>query len=206
MVPVVLLALLSVGTPAPVRSAGAPGDSICVVAHVPGDTAGVDLDLIRRIFLERQRFWPDGTPAHPVNLPATSPVRERFSRTVLGASVRELTPYWDERYFHGTRPPLSVGSEEAALLFVARTRGAVGYVDGTRAATLPDGVRALLCFASSATPSPAPNELLGAPVAQIQAGQQLWSGAMVGRLLVGEGDTQQGRLAPGPPEEGDTDG
>lgn len=149
MVPVVLLALLSVGTPAAVRPADAPGDSICVVAHAPGDTTGVDVDLIRRIFLERQRFWPDGTPARPVNLPATSPVRERFSLAVLGQSVRELAPYWDERYFHGTSPPLSVGSQEAALLFVARTKGSVGYLDATHARTLPHGVRALFCLAGS---------------------------------------------------------
>ncbi len=156
MVSVVLLALLSVGTPASVRPADAPGDSICVVAHAPGDTTGVDVDLIRRIFLERQRFWPDGTPARPVNLPATSSVRERFSLAVLGESVRELAPYWDERYFHGTRPPLSVGSEEALLLFVARTKGSVGYVDGARARALPDRVRALFCLAGS-RPTQAPD-------------------------------------------------
>jgi len=114
--------------------------------------------MIRRIFLMRQRFWPDGTPARPVNLPATSPVRERFSLAVLGESVRALAPYWDDRYFHGTRPPVSVGSEDALLLFVVRTNGAVGYVDGDRRSELPDGVASLFCVSA---PPPTSSEAGG---------------------------------------------
>lgn len=123
---------------------------MCVVAHIPEDTLGTNVTLVRRIFLMRQRFWPDGTPARPVNLPASSPIRERFSLAVLQASVRDLTSYWDERYFHGTRPPVSVASEEAVLLFVARTKGAVGYVDVPKADPLPEGVGKMFCLGGSA--------------------------------------------------------
>ncbi|MGD2069616.1 MAG: hypothetical protein PVI57_13150 [Gemmatimonadota bacterium] len=127
-----------------------------MIAHV-GPEAAADPDLIRRLFLLRQRFWPGGGAAHPVNLPASSALRERFSRAVLGQSVKELAPYWNERYFHGTRPPPTVASEAAVVLFVERTAGGVGYVAGSRSAELPDGVRRLLCLpapsASSSTGS-----------------------------------------------------
>jgi len=142
MVPVLLLALLTglAGAPTP------QADRVCVVANVSASVEELDLDLVRRIFLLRQRFWPDGAPAHPVNLPASSPIRERFSREAFGQSVKEMAPYWNERYFHGTRPPPTVASEAAVLLFVARTRGGVGYVREAEADALPDGVRILACL------------------------------------------------------------
>lgn len=118
---------------------------MCVVANLPGDPPDADVELVRRIFELRQRFWPDGTPAHPVNLPAASPVRERFSRAVFGQSVKDMAGYWNERYFHGTRPPPSLASEQAVLLYVARTRGGVGYVKADSADALPDGVKKVLC-------------------------------------------------------------
>jgi len=159
MVPFLLVALLSTGTGRTRPPPTAASDSLCVIAHVPEDTLGASITLVRRIFMLRQRFWPDGTPAHPVNLPAASPVRERFSLAVLQASVRDLAPYWDERYFHGTRPPLSVASEQAVLLFVARTKGAVGYVDRLRVDSLPAGVGKMFCL------SPSPEGARGMPTA-----------------------------------------
>ena len=56
-----------------------------------------------------------------------------------------MAGYWNERYFHGTRPPPSLASEQAVLLYVARTRGGVGYVKADSADALPDGVKKVLC-------------------------------------------------------------
>lgn len=141
MVLVVLVALLSAAT-APVR------DDVCVVAHLPSgvEARSVDVDLVRRLFLVRQRFWPDGSVAHPVNLPANSPVRDTFSRVVLGRSVKALAPYWSDRYFHGTRPPPTVASAEAMQLFLERTPGSVGYVAGGGASSLPAPVISIFCL------------------------------------------------------------
>jgi hypothetical protein len=166
MVPLLLVALLSgagpgaLATPdAVVSTAGGGGRRqaspafgqeqvarVCVVANLPEDSADVEPDEVRRIFLMRQQSWPDGPRAHPVNLPASSPVRDSFSRQLLGQTVEEMVPYWNDRYFHGTRPPPSVASQEAVLLFVARTPGGVGYVDPASATDLPDGVRTLFCL------------------------------------------------------------
>jgi len=153
MVPVLVLALLAgvaagIGPPArgaPAQEAGAP---VCVVANLPDTTrdAAVGLDEVRRIFLMRQRFWPSGATAHPVNLPASAALRERFSRATFGQSVKEMAPYWNERYFHGTRPPPTVASRAAVLLFVQRTPGGVGYVEEPDTEHLPDGVRTLFCL------------------------------------------------------------
>ena len=114
-----------------------------VVVHQEPGTGDLEASQIRRVFLLRQRFWSDGTPVAPVNLPANSPLRETFSRLVLGQSTRDLAEYWKDLYFHGTQPPPVLDSEEAVLLYVARTRGGIGYVSLSflNGHPLPAGVR-----------------------------------------------------------------
>ena len=147
MVPVLVLTLLTGAA-----SGAVPEDGrVCVVVHVSVPETELDPDVIRPVFLLRRRFWPGGLPARPVNLQPTSPLRERFTRAVFGQSVQDQASYWSERYFHGTRPPPSVASEEAVLLFVSRTRGSVGYVSGERIRDLPPEVRLLGCLGPPAS-------------------------------------------------------
>lgn len=152
MVSLLLVAVLTAGqalaggAPAAVPWAATP---VCVVANVGDASSDVDLEFVRRVFLARQRFWPSGEAVHPVNLPAAAELRERFSQLVFGQSVTDMVPYWNERYFHGTKPPPTVASEAAVLLFVERTKGGVGYVSEPLTHDLPAGVRALLCLSET---------------------------------------------------------
>ncbi len=142
-------AALSLGAP-PASSQLPPGrtlpDSALVIVGHPGLPAdSLTLGQLRRIYLERERFWRGGLPVQPVNLPAGSDVRERFSRAALGRPSRDLAGYWTDLYFHGTQPPAVLASERAVLLFVERTPGAVGYVRGAALELQPPGqVKALL--------------------------------------------------------------
>lgn len=148
MVPVLLVALLGGLAPPPPSPTRQADEPVCVVAHLPDgvDAAAVDVEFVRRLFLVRQRFWPDGTVAHPVNLPAASLLRERFSREAFGQGVKEMAPYWNDRYFHGTRPPPTVASEAAVVLFVERTAGGVGYVRESVADTVSLPTLRLFCL------------------------------------------------------------
>ncbi|HKJ92432.1 MAG TPA: hypothetical protein VJ957_04645 [Longimicrobiales bacterium] len=130
MVRLAVRALLTVALAAtPARAQQADPARIAVVVNdgVPADS--LDAATVRRIFLRRQRFWHDGTLVAPVNLPATSPVRDAFSRAVLGRPPRDMVQFWNDLYFHGIQPPPVLDSQRAVLLYVARTPGAVGYVD-----------------------------------------------------------------------------
>lgn len=122
-----------------------PADSVGVAVLVHGEGEGSEMEAmeIRRIFLLRQRYWGDGLPVAPVNLPAASLVRNEFSQLALGQSTRDLAEYWKDLYFHGTQPPPVLDSEEAVVLYVARTAGAIGYVslDFLKNSPLPRGVR-----------------------------------------------------------------
>ncbi len=133
----ILALVLALAGAAPVRAQAAPSapvpPRILVIANpdVPLDSAGMTAADVRRIFLLRRRFWSDGRRAAPVNLPATSALRDRFSREFLGQPPLELADYWNDLYFHGVEPPPVMESERAVQLYVARTPGAIGYIGAT---------------------------------------------------------------------------
>ena len=134
------------GAPAGAAEAASAAPYV-VVAHPGVAETRLGAGEVRRIFMLRRRFWRDGTPIHPVNLPAASPTRLAFSRAVLGGSPRDLTAYFNDLYFHGTRPPPVLESERAVLLYVARVPGAVGYAPAALlAAPEAAGVKVLLTF------------------------------------------------------------
>lgn len=85
-------------------------------------------ESISLIFKRKQKYWENGTRIQPVNLPTTHPLRRTFSQAILGQTPEALEDYWREMYFHGVLPPYVLASEEAVILFVGSTPGAIGYV------------------------------------------------------------------------------
>jgi hypothetical protein len=99
-----------------------------VVVGKDSPIRAVTLDTVRDVFLRRQRLWPDGSRAMPVNLPADSPPRRAFSERVLGRRPMELVDYWNRLYFDGIRPPLVLRSPDAVCAYVATEPAALAYV------------------------------------------------------------------------------
>lgn len=83
---------------------------------------------ISLIYRRKQNYWENGTRIQPVNLPPAHPLRRAFSQSILGHPPEAMEDYWRERYFHGVLPPHVLASEEAVVIFVSSTPGAVGYV------------------------------------------------------------------------------
>jgi ABC-type phosphate transport system substrate-binding protein len=104
--------------------------SLVVIVH-PQRTAALAIDDVRRIYLGGRRFWDDGSTIVAFNLPAGTPVRERFSRRVLHGDSAQLAAYWNERYFHGMFPPAVLSSSDAVKRYVASEPGAIGYIEAT---------------------------------------------------------------------------
>lgn len=117
---------------------------IAVIVNADAPVESLTRDDVRRIFLLRTRFWRGGARIAAANLASSSPLRDAFSRAVLGQSAHELAAYWNDLYFHGTLPPPTMESEAAMLLYVARTPGAVGYVTADALTGEPNGVRVVL--------------------------------------------------------------
>lgn len=87
-------------------------------------------ESVSLIFRRKQNYWENGTRIQPVNLPPAHPLRRAFSQAILGHRPEAMEDYWREMYFHGVLPPHVLASEEAVLIFVRATPGAIGYVSG----------------------------------------------------------------------------
>ncbi len=87
-------------------------------------------ESVSSIFKRKQNHWHTGLRIQPVNLPSTNPLRRLFSQTILGAAPEAFEDYWHQMYFQGELPPHVVASEEAVILFVNSTPGAIGYISG----------------------------------------------------------------------------
>ncbi|MBI2962600.1 MAG: hypothetical protein HYY35_02505 [Deltaproteobacteria bacterium] len=132
----VLLLALSLLAPA----TGGERDGVAVIVH-PDRRVELSVDDVAQIYLRRKRFWSDGSPVVPLNLPAADPLRERFSRLVLRQNERRLAEYWNRQYFYGVLPPATLASTEGVRRYVAADPNAIGYLP---AAEVDGSVRALL--------------------------------------------------------------
>ena len=95
-----------------------------------------------RVFEKRATRWPNGLEVEPVDQGEESPLRERFSRDVLGKTVGQAKSYWQALVFSGRAvPPVEMTNDARVLEYVRLHTGAVGYV--SQGARLPEGVRRL---------------------------------------------------------------
>ena len=103
-----------------------------VIVNAQNPISSVGRAFLSQIFLKQISRWEDGEVARPVDLSPDSPVRRAFSSDVIGRSVSAVRHYWQQRIFSGRDvPPAELDSEEAVLRYVARYRGALGYVSST---------------------------------------------------------------------------
>jgi ABC-type phosphate transport system substrate-binding protein len=99
-------------------------------------------ELVAEAFLKKTTRWSNGETIRPVDLPADSGVRRRFSEGVLKRSVAAVRSYWQQRIFTGRDvPPPELASDEAVVRYVAKYPGAIGYVAPD---TQADGVKVVL--------------------------------------------------------------
>lgn len=144
-------------------SGGARAAGIAVIVARHGPRLELDRATLRDIYLKKIFVNNRGVAFIPVNLPPNHPLRRAFSRALLQETTNQLQAYWNQRYFHGVRPPYVLGSQTAVVRFVARTPGAVGYVAPCR---VDSSVRRIL--------------LLPLPAAAAKAVDRLCAGAPAG--------------------------
>jgi ABC-type phosphate transport system substrate-binding protein len=112
----------------PVSKAQA-GERNFAVITAPGVTERhLTRETLSLIFRRKQNFWDSGSRIQPVNLPLAHPLRHVFSQSIIGQAPEAMEDYWREMYFHGILPPHVLASEEAVILFVSSTPGAIGYI------------------------------------------------------------------------------
>lgn len=117
--------------------------------------ANVKADIIfapelRRVFLQESGSLGDGTRVQPV-IEKDGPVHKAFLQQYLGRTQEDFQTYYRALVFTGRGSmPEVLGSDADVVAYVARTRGAIGYVSRD-ADTSVDGVKTLLVIPAGNT-------------------------------------------------------
>lgn len=111
-----------------------------VIANPSVGATALSADELKGIFLSTKSSLGDGSRVEPV-LEKGGPVHESFVKTFLGKSDAALETYYRSLVFTGKGSiPKTLASDAEVIAYVARTKGAIGYV-GSGAQT--DGVKIL---------------------------------------------------------------
>lgn len=103
-------------------------DGYRIVVNPSNPVASLSRSQIPKLFLEKAT-WDDGAAVTPVDLLPTSPVREGFSKDMLGLSVPAAVDRIREASVaSGDNPPPSLASDREVLAYVRLKPGAIGYV------------------------------------------------------------------------------
>ena len=116
-----------------VRSQGA----YKIVVNPSNPTTSLSKAQVSSLFLRKTTKWDSGEPVLPVDQAETSPLREAFSRDVLGMSPSAADQA--AAAARGEKPP-SVATDRDVLAYVRLKPGAIGYVSSS---TPADGVKVL---------------------------------------------------------------
>jgi hypothetical protein len=127
----VVVALACLGSAAALAESGDP-ERFRVVVNRANPASTAPRDFLEGAFLKKISRWTDGESIQPVDQPPSSTVRRSFSKSVLRRSVDVVRNYWLQRIFAGrSTPPPELGSDEAVMRYVAKYRGAIGYVSSS---------------------------------------------------------------------------
>ncbi len=112
---------------------------IKMIANSGVNVGIISLVELKAVFLE-EKSSINGTHVEPV-LEKDGPVHEAFLQEYLGRSEDDLQAYYRTLVFTGRGAmPKVLGSDAEVVAYVARTRGAIGYVSGAASA---EGVKTL---------------------------------------------------------------
>ena len=101
---------------------------ITVIANLSVKASVLSAAELRGVFLETKTSLADGSRVEPVLL-KTGSAHERFLKGFLGKSNAALETYYRGLVFTGRGlMPAIRDSEQEVVAYVARTRGAIGYV------------------------------------------------------------------------------
>lgn len=95
---------------------------------------------VQKIFLGKTAQWEDGTRIVLAVL-KSGPVTDAFMKNYVKKSPKQFSTFWKKAVFSGTgEMPAMFDTEAELVAFVAKTPGAVGFVDD---ASPHDGVKVL---------------------------------------------------------------
>jgi len=105
-------------------------DKYQIIVHWTNSVSVLKPDVVAAIFMKRAVRWPDGREVVPVDQSVQSPVREAFTREVLGDTILGVQSYWQQQIAAGKKPPLTKASDAEVQDYIEKNPTAIGYVSG----------------------------------------------------------------------------
>lgn len=110
---------------------------VVVVTNKGVPTGSVNAEMIKKIYSGHVTKWPDNQ-AIVVSVMEGSDAHKEFLKTYVNKSEAQFSSTWKKMMFTGQASyPKNFNSAQSLVDFVAKTPGAIGYVD---AAAKTDGV------------------------------------------------------------------
>jgi TonB family protein len=117
--------------------------NVKIIANPSVKGEAISASEIKSVFLRERNSLRDGTHVEPV-LSKGGLAHEAFLREYLGKNDDALQNYYRSLVFTGRGSmPMVLHSDDEVVAYVARTRGAIGYINSTAAA---DGVKTLAVY------------------------------------------------------------
>jgi TonB family protein len=133
-----------------------------IVVNPSNPVSSLSKTQVSKLFLEKGA-WDDGAAVAPVDLLPTSPIREGFSKEVLGLPVpAAIDRIRETAKASGSNPSPAMASDREVLAYVRLKPGAIGYVSlaadvsGVKVVAVGGKTDHLLAGTAAATPSAAP--------------------------------------------------
>ena len=105
-----------------------------IIANPSVGASSVSANELKRVFLLEKNALDDGSRVEPVVAKGGS-THEAFLREYLSKTDSALQTYYRSLVFTGKASmPKTLGSEAEVAAFVAKTKGAIGYVSASTAA------------------------------------------------------------------------
>jgi ABC-type phosphate transport system substrate-binding protein len=109
--------------------AAPPPPAYKIIVHPANPVTELTRADVAAYFLKRRFAWSTGLAVAPVDLPADTDVRRRFSQDILGRPPKAVASFWIQEIFAGRAVPPPVKSTPTAVVaYVTATPGAIGYV------------------------------------------------------------------------------
>ncbi|MFI5101878.1 MAG: hypothetical protein ACHP9V_00760 [Terriglobales bacterium] len=109
-------------------SVNAQAGSVKIIANSSIKSDTISVDDLKGVFLEEKNSLSDGSRVEPV-LEKGGPAHEAFVKEYLGKNDSALQTYYRSLVFTGKGSmPKAVGSDADVVSYVAKTKGAIGYI------------------------------------------------------------------------------
>lgn len=100
---------------------------IAVIVH-PSNTAQLNANEVRQIFLGKTRTFPNGSKVQPFDTKDESATKKIFTEQVLHKNLSSLNSYWSRMLFSSKGKPPKTLNEEKIKAMVASNKNAIAYI------------------------------------------------------------------------------